>query len=62
MAAILERTPVPVSTRKPIVSPALDHVVGKCLAKDPDGRWQTAHDLMLELKWVAEAQARRAVQ
>src|SRR6185503_5258493 len=25
-----------------------------CLAKDADDRWQTAHDAMLELKWVAE--------
>jgi eukaryotic-like serine/threonine-protein kinase len=57
MAAILERTPVPVSTRKPTVSPVLDHVIGKCLAKDPDNRWQTARDMTLELKWVADAQA-----
>ena len=55
MAAILERTPAPVSSRKPTVSPQLDHVIGKCLAKHPDHRWQTARDLMLELKWIAEA-------
>jgi hypothetical protein len=61
MAAILEHTPVPVSTRKPIVSPAPDHVIGKCLAKDTDSRWQTARDLMLELKWAADAQARPLV-
>ena len=54
MAAILDVF-VPVSTRKPIVSPALDHLVGKCLSEDSDGRWQTAHDLMLELKWVTES-------
>jgi Tol biopolymer transport system component len=29
-------------------------VVRTCLAKDPDDRWQTAHDVMLELRWVAE--------
>jgi Tol biopolymer transport system component len=29
-------------------------VVRTCLAKDADDRWQTAHDVMLELKWVAE--------
>jgi hypothetical protein len=34
--------------------PAFDRVVRTCLAKDPDDRWQTAHDVMLELKWVAE--------
>ena len=26
-----------------------------CLAKDPDARWQTAHDVLLQLKWIAEA-------
>jgi Tol biopolymer transport system component len=34
--------------------PAFDRVVKTCLAKDPEDRWQTAHDVMLELKWVAE--------
>jgi Tol biopolymer transport system component len=34
--------------------PALDRVVKTCLEKDPEDRWQTAHDVMLELKWVAE--------
>ena len=32
---------------------AFDHVVGRCLAKDPDDRWQSARDLQLELEWIA---------
>ncbi len=32
---------------------ALDHLVERCLAKNPDERWQTARDLKLELEWVA---------
>jgi eukaryotic-like serine/threonine-protein kinase len=31
----------------------LDRIVSTCLAKDPDDRWQTARDLLRELKWVA---------
>ena len=34
---------------------ALDHVVKTCMAKDPDARWQTAHDVLVELKWIAAA-------
>ena len=55
IAAILSSEPEPVSTVQPMAPPTLDRVVMTCLAKDPDERWQTAHDLMLELKWVAES-------
>jgi serine/threonine protein kinase len=54
IAAILDRTPPPISTVQPMTPPALDRVVTTCLEKDPEDRWQTAHDVMLELKWVAE--------
>src|SRR6185295_16492056 len=33
---------------------ALEHVVRKCLEKDPDDRWQTARDVMGELQWVEQ--------
>ncbi len=55
IAAILERDPPPVSSLQPLTSPALDHVVRTCMAKDPDARWQTAHDVLLQLKWIADA-------
>jgi eukaryotic-like serine/threonine-protein kinase len=54
IAAILDRTPPPISTIQPMTPPALDRVVKTCLEKDPEDRWQTAHDVMLELKWIAE--------
>ena len=54
MAAILTSDPTPVSALQPLAPTALDHVVGKCLAKDPDDRWQDAHDLASELNWIAE--------
>jgi len=52
-AAILERDPPPISTLQPLAPPALDRIVKRCLAKDPDDRWQSARDLMFELKEVS---------
>ena len=37
--------------------PALAQVIKSCLAKDPEERFQTVHDLKLQLKWIAEASA-----
>jgi eukaryotic-like serine/threonine-protein kinase len=55
IAAILEREPPAISTLQPMSPPALDRVVKTCLAKDPDERFQTAHDLKLQLQWIAES-------
>jgi eukaryotic-like serine/threonine-protein kinase len=54
IAAIIERVPPAISSISPMTPPAFDRVVKTCLAKDPEDRWQTAHDVMLELKWIAE--------
>jgi Tol biopolymer transport system component len=54
IAAVLTSDPPPISTLQSMIPPALDRMVQRCLAKDPDDRWQTARDLMLELKWIAE--------
>jgi serine/threonine protein kinase/Tol biopolymer transport system component len=54
IAAILEREPLPMSAVQPLVSPALDRVVKKCLVKEAERRWQTARDLADELTWIAE--------
>ena len=60
-AAVLEDQPPPVSSLQPDVPPTLDDIVGRCLAKNPQERWQAASDVMRELTDVAEsiAQARR---
>ena len=34
-----------------------EQVVATCLAKNPDDRFQTAHDLRLQLKWIAEGKS-----
>ena len=52
IAAILEREPPPLSARKRSLPAALVHLVQRCLAKDPDDRWQTARDLHQQLKWI----------
>jgi serine/threonine-protein kinase len=41
-----------------IQSPALDRTIRKCLAVDPDDRWQSAADLAAELQWIAEGSGR----
>ncbi len=58
IAAILSSEPPPPSRIEPQCSPELDHLVARCLAKEPGERWQTAQDLAIELKWaVARAPA-----
>jgi serine/threonine protein kinase len=57
LGAILNEEPPAVSTITPASPPALDHLVRTCLAKNPDGRFQTAHDIGLQLKWIAEGGA-----
>ncbi len=54
-SAILEKEPEPISIAQPLTPPSLDRTIRKCLAKDPEDRWQTARDLQLELQWIAEA-------
>ena len=52
-AAILERDPPAPSAIEPKMPGGLDRVVRKCLARDPDARWQSAADLRDELQWIA---------
>lgn len=54
IAAILSSEPKPVRELVPASPRSLDRIITRCLAKDPDDRWQTARDLDAELKWVAE--------
>ena len=54
-SAILEKEPAPINTLKPLTPPALEHAIRRCLAKDPEERWQSARDLALELEWTAES-------
>jgi len=54
IAAIVSADPEPLTKLQPSTPPALDFVVKRCLAKDPEERLQTAWDLLAQLRWVAE--------
>ncbi len=54
IGAILEREPPPVGELQPMTPPALARIVRTCLAKNPDDRFQAAHDLWLQLQWIEE--------
>jgi eukaryotic-like serine/threonine-protein kinase len=61
ISAILATEPAPMATLQPLAPPALEHTVKTCLAKDPDERFQSAHDVLLQLKWVASAGSQAGV-
>jgi len=59
ISAIMSAEPAPVSSLQPMASPLLDRLVARCLAKDRDDRWDSAHDVADELRWIAAAEAKR---
>jgi serine/threonine protein kinase len=61
IAAILGKEPRPISEVSPLTPPALDRVVQACLAKDPEDRIQSAQDVKLQLKWIAEGGSQMGV-
>jgi Tol biopolymer transport system component len=56
-SAILEKDPPPVTSIQPNVPPSLVYIISTCLAKDPDERFQTAHDVKLQLSWLSQSGA-----
>ncbi len=54
IGSILRDDPPAISEVSPMIPPALNRVVKTCLAKDPEDRFQTAHDVKLQLQWIAE--------
>ena len=57
IGAILKDDPRTMSALQPLSPSTLDRVIKKCLAKDPEKRWHTAHDLHDELQWISEGDA-----
>jgi Tol biopolymer transport system component len=57
ITAIMSSEPEPMAKLQPLTPPALERLVKKCLAKDADDRWQSAHDIADELQWIGESGA-----
>ncbi|HZR22578.1 MAG TPA: protein kinase [Vicinamibacterales bacterium] len=52
LGAILKDAPPPLH-----VAPQLNRIISTCLEKDPDDRYQSARDLLRDLRWAAEAKS-----
>ncbi len=61
IGAIVSGEPTPISRLQPLTPPAFEHVVSRCLAKEPDERWQSASDIAQELRWIREAGSQAGV-
>ena len=55
ISAILTQDPVPMAERQPQAPSHFQFAVDVCLAKNPDDRWQSAHDLARALTWIRES-------
>jgi eukaryotic-like serine/threonine-protein kinase len=62
IASIMTTEPTPMTQLQPLLPPALERVVKKCMAKDPDERWQSASDLASELGWIADSRTTSGTQ
>ena len=54
-SAILEKDPEPICASKPLTPVAFDQLVASCLVKDREERFQSAHDVRLQLKGIAQS-------
>jgi len=61
IASVLKETPRSIAEMAPMTPPALERLVRICLAKEPADRWQTMHDVALQLRFIAEAGSQAGV-
>lgn len=54
IGSILRDDPPHLPVEQPLLSKGLDRIIRSCLAKNADDRWQSAHDLALELRWMLQ--------
>jgi eukaryotic-like serine/threonine-protein kinase len=60
VAAILASEPQPITAVQSGTPALLDQVIRTALAKNPDERWQSSHDVKVQLKWIATHVAENA--
>jgi serine/threonine protein kinase len=60
--AILTSQPPPMTSIQPVIPPALERVVDRCVAKDPEKRWQSASELVVEFRCIEESRSPGAVR
>ena len=61
IAAIVRGEPQPIAELQPLTPPALEHVIARCLAKEPDDRWQSAADVAAQLEWISRGGSQAGV-
>jgi len=61
ISSIMGSQPAPISQLAPLAPPGLERLVQACLAKDPADRLQSAHDVRMQLAWLAEGGSQAGV-
>ncbi|NIV50262.1 MAG: protein kinase, partial [Gammaproteobacteria bacterium] len=61
ITSIMSAAPAPLSQVAPMSPPGLERLVQACLAKDPADRLQSAHDIRMQLAWLAEGGSQAGV-
>ncbi len=61
IGSIMGTEPAPITLLAPSAPPSLEGLVRACLAKDPEERIQTAHDVKLQLGWIAQGSSAGSV-
>src|SRR5205814_10317718 len=61
IASILASEPMPLSRLAPMRPPRLERLVRSCMAEEREERIQSAHDVKLQLEWIAEAGSQAGV-
>jgi len=54
VASVMASDPKPITAIQPTHPALLDQIIRTALAKNPDERWQSAHDVAAQLRWIGQ--------